>query len=92
MHPVGNKIDHDLYVFGISELYVFLRVACLRSFKTHNQCECRFYVMQRDTTGLTAENKELKLRLQAMEQQAHLSEGMHKVVFYSFSFSFITFY
>lgn len=33
--------------------------------------------MQRDTTGLTAENKELKLRLQAMEQQAQLREGMH---------------
>ncbi|KAM6564325.1 hypothetical protein CsatB_024323 [Cannabis sativa] len=30
--------------------------------------------MQRDTTGLTAENKELKLRLQAMEQQAQLRE------------------
>lgn len=32
--------------------------------------------MQRDTTGLTAENKELKLKLQAMEQQAHLRDGM----------------
>lgn len=31
--------------------------------------------MQRDTTGLTTENKELKLRLQAMEQQAQLREG-----------------
>lgn len=33
--------------------------------------------MQRDTTGLTAENKELKLRLQAMEEQSHLRDGMH---------------
>lgn len=33
--------------------------------------------MQRDTTGLTVENKELKLRLQAMEQQAQLRDGMH---------------
>lgn len=31
---------------------------------------------QRDATGLTAENRELKLRLQAMEQQAHLRDGM----------------
>lgn len=31
---------------------------------------------QRDTTGLTAENTELKLRLQAMEQQAQLRDGM----------------
>ncbi|XVF64353.1 hypothetical protein PTKIN_Ptkin09bG0162600 [Pterospermum kingtungense] len=34
-------------------------------------------VLQRNTTGLTAENKELKLRLQAMEQQAHLRDGTH---------------
>lgn len=33
--------------------------------------------MQRDTTVITAENKELKLRLQAMEQQAQLRDGMH---------------
>ena len=32
--------------------------------------------MQRDTTGLTTENKELKLRLQAMEQQAQLRDGI----------------
>lgn len=37
---------------------------------------CIFRVMQRDTTGLTNENKELKLRLQAMEQQAQLRDGM----------------
>lgn len=41
--------------------------------------------MQRDTTGLTTENKELKLRLQAMEQQAHLRDGMHEVTFYALS-------
>lgn len=39
-----------------------------------------FHVMQRDTSGLTVENKELKLRLQAMEQQAHLRDGMHFVI------------
>lgn len=31
--------------------------------------------MQRDTTAITAENKELKIRLQAMEQQAQLRDG-----------------
>lgn len=31
---------------------------------------------QRDTTGLTAENRELKLRLQSMEEQAKLRDGM----------------
>ena len=41
---------------------------------------CRFTknvigTMQRDTSALTAENKELKLKLQAMEQQAHLRDG-----------------
>lgn len=33
-------------------------------------------VFQRDTTGLTSENAELELRLQAMEQQAQLRDGM----------------
>ena len=32
---------------------------------------------QRDTTGLSAENPELKIRLQAMEQQAQLRDGEH---------------
>ncbi|KAI3704991.1 hypothetical protein L1987_75221 [Smallanthus sonchifolius] len=41
-------------------------------------------LFQRDTTGLSSENTELKLRLQAMEQQAHLRDdgynlGMHHV-------------
>lgn len=30
---------------------------------------------QRDTNGLTAENSELKLRLQTIEQQVHLQDG-----------------
>jgi hypothetical protein len=36
---------------------------------------CCFRRLQRDTTGLSAENAELKIRLQAMEQQAHLRDG-----------------
>jgi hypothetical protein len=31
---------------------------------------------QRDTSGLNSENSELKLRLQTMEQQVHLQDGM----------------
>lgn len=31
--------------------------------------------IQRDTSGLTTENNELKLQLQAMEQQAQLHDG-----------------
>ncbi|XP_050209408.1 transcription factor RF2b [Mercurialis annua] len=34
-------------------------------------------LFQRDTTGLTSENTELKLRLQAMEQQAHLRDALN---------------
>ncbi|KAF7812926.1 transcription factor VIP1-like [Senna tora] len=34
-------------------------------------------ILQRDTTGLTAENKELKLRLEAMEQQAQLRDALN---------------
>ncbi|KAK3043843.1 hypothetical protein RJ639_000542 [Escallonia herrerae] len=37
-------------------------------------------MLQRDTTGLTAENKELKLRLQAMEQQAHLRDALNETL------------
>lgn len=37
--------------------------------------------MQRDTTVITAENKELKLRLQAMEQQAQLRDGMQVILY-----------
>ncbi|KAF3535291.1 hypothetical protein F2Q69_00021976 [Brassica cretica] len=35
---------------------------------------CRY--SQRDTTGLSSENTELKLRLQVMEQQAKLRDSM----------------
>jgi len=37
---------------------------------------CDLLQNQRDTTGLTAENRELKLRLQSMEEQAKLRDGM----------------
>jgi hypothetical protein len=51
----------------------------LKSVESTESFSCIFHVIQRDTTGLTVENKELKLRLQAMEQQAHLRDGMHFV-------------
>lgn len=35
--------------------------------------------IQRDTNGLSSENTELKIRLQAMEQQAHLRDGKFQV-------------
>ncbi|KAL1543715.1 transcription factor VIP1-like [Salvia divinorum] len=37
-------------------------------------------LLQRDTSGLTAENKELKLKLQAMEQQAHLRDALNEAL------------
>ncbi|XP_042505932.1 transcription factor RF2b [Macadamia integrifolia] len=37
-------------------------------------------LFQRDTTGLTTENAELKLRLQAMEQQAHLRDALNEAL------------
>jgi hypothetical protein len=36
-----------------------------------------YNLLQRDTTGLSTENAELKIRLQAMEQQAQLRDGEH---------------
>lgn len=38
-----------------------------------------FLIDQRDTNGLANENTELKLRLQAMEQQAQLRNGKTKI-------------
>ncbi|KAK6115667.1 hypothetical protein DH2020_007936 [Rehmannia glutinosa] len=37
-------------------------------------------LLQRDTSGLTAQNKELKLKLQAMEQQAHLRDALNEAL------------
>ncbi|KAK4766275.1 hypothetical protein SAY87_007917 [Trapa incisa] len=37
-------------------------------------------LFQRDTTGLTAENTELNLRLQAMEQQAQLRDALNEAL------------
>jgi hypothetical protein len=43
------------------------------------------FARQRDTTGLSAENAELKIRLQAMEQQAQLRDGEHLFNFFIIS-------
>jgi len=49
-------------------------------FSTYITLSCLTYCVllqtQRDTTGLTTENRELKLRLQSMEEQAKLRDGM----------------
>ncbi|XP_060198552.1 transcription factor VIP1-like [Lycium barbarum] len=37
-------------------------------------------VLQRDNSGLTTENKELKLRLQALEQEAHLRDALNEAL------------
>ncbi|XP_010268265.1 PREDICTED: probable transcription factor PosF21 [Nelumbo nucifera] len=37
-------------------------------------------LLQRDTNGLTAENNELKLRLQTMEQQVHLQDALNEAL------------
>ncbi|GJV44815.1 transcription factor VIP1-like protein [Tanacetum coccineum] len=36
--------------------------------------------LQRDTSGLTSENKELKLRLEALEQHAHLRDALNEAL------------
>ncbi|KAJ6858740.1 hypothetical protein NC652_041131 [Populus alba x Populus x berolinensis] len=41
-----------------------------------NEPKGTFFLFYRDTSSLTTENSELKLRLQAMEQQAELRDGM----------------
>lgn len=44
------------------------------------------FLIQRDTTGLSSENTELKLRLQAMEQQAQLRDGKFSCTFRGFEY------
>jgi hypothetical protein len=38
----------------------------------YNRLSC---MMQRDTTGMTSENSDLKIRVQTMEQQVQLQDG-----------------
>lgn len=40
----------------------------------------QFTMLQRDSAGLTSQNKELKFRLQAMEQQAQLREALNEAL------------
>ena len=54
-----------LNVFMVQYILILFPLSC-----------CNLLIMQRDTSGLTTENRELKLRLQAMEEQAKLRDGM----------------
>lgn len=42
--------------------------------------QAQLTVYQRDTSGLTAENSELKLRLQNMQNQAHMRDALNKAL------------
>ncbi|KAG1338959.1 Transcription factor RF2b [Cocos nucifera] len=65
---------------------------CTDQFPMKNSCSCLSSILfeklrvlylfssQRDTTGLSAENAELKLRLQAMEQQAQLRDALNEAL------------
>ncbi|MBA0798114.1 hypothetical protein Gohar_008741 [Gossypium harknessii] len=46
-------------------------------------------MLQRDSAGLTSQNNELKFRLQAMEQQAQLKDGIRFFVLKSYVICFI---
>lgn len=46
-------------------------------------------LLQRDSAGLNSQNNELRFRLQAMEQQAQLRDGMLSTVLYLFKKKFI---
>jgi hypothetical protein len=45
--------------------------------------------LQRDSGGLATQNNELKIRLQAMEQQAKLRDGMLLIFLWSSSASLL---
>ena len=46
-------------------------------------------MIQRDTAGLTAENSELKIRLQNTEQQVHLQDGKASIILAPVSSKFV---
>jgi hypothetical protein len=48
---------------------------CIRS-----QCSYLFSCLQRDSAGLGTQNDELKFRLKAMEQQAHMRDGEERTL------------
>lgn len=60
---------------GVSVSFLFVLHSLMSSIPYHTSLYVCFE--QRDTNGLTAENSELKLRLQTMEQQVHLQDGKH---------------
>lgn len=62
------KVLIEVHVFLLIIFFLFLPVRIIGFFP--------WLLFQRDTTGLTTENTELKLRLQDMEQQAQLRDGM----------------
>ncbi|XVE69777.1 hypothetical protein DITRI_Ditri10aG0018100 [Diplodiscus trichospermus] len=49
-------------------------------------------ILQRDSAGLTSQNNELKFRIQAMEQQAQLKDGINFFVLESFFFFYLFFH
>ena len=64
----------------ITMLQVMIRLfnATYHHMKKNNALLCSIFILfvcQRDTSGLTTENNELRLRLQSMEEQAQLRDG-----------------
>ena len=67
-----------MQIFGYL-FYVFASLESHGLFYLHFTCGMFTFFLsfynQRDANGITAENSELKLRLQTMEQQVHLQDG-----------------
>ena len=77
-----------IYPFPFSGYVLTFYDATFYLFSTYITLSCLTYCdllqTQRDTTGLTTENRELKLRLQSMEEQAKLRDGMRCSSFETF--------
>ena len=81
-YRIINRVDH---IFGCP-LYFFISFEfqhLIFSVFQYVMTSC-FTYYQRDTNGLTAENSELKLRLQTMEQQVHLQDGKDLIFYFIF--------
>lgn len=69
----GGRLDACVSLCSCGYIYVNSSALIYLAFAT--TVILLVLLCQRDTTGLTTENSELKIRLQTMEQQVHLQDG-----------------
>ncbi|XP_076948440.1 transcription factor RF2b-like isoform X1 [Bidens hawaiensis] len=73
----ATTLSAQLTLFQVTIKLQFYTIKTMKLIKINNVTA---FLIQRDTTGLSSENTELKLRLQAMEQQAQLRDALNEAL------------